>query len=268
MSSHTLLSSEIFSLEHTVQGIARPPQSAYSLIPISVQGQVGSCQSTCHSGEDSDLSHHKRFSQLRGLYSQNGLLSGHPPSEPSPAPWATMGDGLRGTIKALCLEDLMRNPRHHRNQVRANLHETLTMEARNSQCSITELSTLLAFDLHCGIPGKVRRIVFGHDHAAALDHAFLYVHLGIHLFCLSTRVQCIMEAAQAARVGKLVTVLGPHKGLAGCVNTLNPPPSPACPCHNPRPCPPSCRLPFAPAPHCSMPVVLRGLQPRTVPPGV
>eukprot|EP00892_Ulva_mutabilis_P006697 jgi/Ulvmu1/439/UM001_0446.1 len=164
------------------------------------KGQVGSCQSTCHSGVDSDLSLRKRsFSQLRGLYSQNGALTSLPYQDPPVRPGISMGDDLRGSVRALCLEDLMRNPRHHRKQVRATLAETLAMEAHNAQCTVTELASKLAFDLHCGLPGKVRRIVFGHDNSAILDHAFLYVHLGIHLFCLSTRVRCIVQSAQSAQ---------------------------------------------------------------------
>lgn len=185
-----------------------------------MQGQVGSCQSTCQSGGASDFSHHvahrhRSSSQLCGVYSQNDHLTAAARKAPRHHPPAPMLDGLRGTIRALCLEDLMRHPRHSRSQVHSCLKETLDMEAANAQCSVTELSSLLAFDLHCGIPGKVRRVVFNDDHTAALDHAFLYVHLGIHLFCLSTRVQGVIQALQRLQLIDADVLSGVGKPLGG-----------------------------------------------------
>lgn len=117
----------------------------------------------------------------------------------------------------------MRHPRHPRSQVWAHLKETLDMEARNMQCSTTALASLLAFDVNCGIPGKVRRVVFSDDRTAAVDHAFLYVHIGIHLFCLSTRVHGILQALQRSQTIDAEGLLSGTKGTPEYAPTLSPP---------------------------------------------
>lgn len=76
--------------------------------------------------------------------------------------------------------------------------QLLTQEAQEAACEVGGLAWTLGFD-SSSLPGGIRMVDFGDEPSTFFDHVFLYIHQGVHIYCLLSRLrdaQNLLEGQQ------------------------------------------------------------------------
>lgn len=69
-----------------------------------------------------------------------------------------------------------------------SVQQLLAQEASSQGCEEGDLAPGTGFDVH-SLPGSVRVVEFCNSPYALLDHVFLYIHQGVHMHCLLSRLR-------------------------------------------------------------------------------
>lgn len=69
-----------------------------------------------------------------------------------------------------------------------SIQQLLAQEASSQRKEVADLAATTGFDVH-SLPGSVRVVEFCNSPYSLLDHVFLYIHQGVHIHCLISRLR-------------------------------------------------------------------------------
>lgn len=69
-----------------------------------------------------------------------------------------------------------------------SIQQLLAQEASSQGKEVADLAATTGFDVH-SLPGSVRVVEFCNSPYSLLDHVFLYIHQGVHIHCLISRLR-------------------------------------------------------------------------------